>query len=299
LLLAQGAASAHAADDTGAAHWLAAWTFEPWVVALLATSLLLYGTGVARLWQRAGIGRGVGVKRVLLFAGGWLLVVLALVSPLDALGAQLFSAHMVQHEVLMAAAAPLLVMSRPLGAWIWAFPPAARRRIGQLTLRRRWVIAWAVVTTPLAAWLLHFAALWLWHVPALFKGALHHAGMHTMQHASFLVTALLFWWTTLGRVQRRVEGAALVSLFTTMLHTAALGALLTLSSSPWYSSKPDTATAFGLTALEDQQIGGLVMWIPAGIVYFAAGLAIVARLLSPRTTAAVDSAARGRLALTR
>jgi putative membrane protein len=110
-------------------------------------------------------------------------------------------------------------------------------------------------------------------VPALFEAAVEHEGIHALQHASFLVTALLFWWAVLGRDARSREGsgAALAYLFTTMLHTSALGALLTLAASPWYPR-------YGL---EDQQLGGLVMWVPGGAAYVAAALMIMARLLRP------------------
>jgi putative membrane protein len=105
--------------------------------------------------------------------------------------------------------------------------------------------------------------------------------VHALQHASFLGTALLFWWSVLGR---EAPGLALASLFTTMLHTGALGALLALSSSPWYAPYIGATAAYGLTPLEDQQLGGLVMWIPAGFAYLGAGLALAARLLNGART---------------
>jgi hypothetical protein len=98
----------------------------------------------------------------------------------------------------------------------------------------------------------------------------------------FLFTALLFWWSVLGTTSADDRGIALLSLFTTMVHTGALGALLTLSPVAWYGSYAATAPALGFGVLEDQQLGGLVMWIPAGLVYLACGLALAARLLGTR-----------------
>jgi putative membrane protein len=271
------------------------WSFEPWVVAPLALSATLYALGVARLWRHAGGLRGIGRRQVAAFAAGWVVLVIALVSPLDALGASLFSAHMVQHELLMVVVAPLMVLGRPLAAWAWAFAPAQRQAIGRGLRVRWWASVWAWLTDPLAAWVLHALALWLWHVPRFFDAALANEGWHALQHASFLGTALLFWWAVLGRDarSRQNSGFALASLFTTMLHTSALGALLTLAPTPWYEGYATTTALFGLGPLEDQQLGGLVMWIPGGFAYVAAGLVMVARLLGRPTLSPAIAAAPG------
>ena len=256
------------------------WSFEPWVVACLVISAAGYALGLARLWRRAGPGHGIGRLQAAAFVAGWLALVAALVSPIDPLGARLFSAHMVQHELLMIVAAPLLVLGRPLAAWAWALPAGARRATGRAFHAPAWRVPWLWMTGPLAAWVLHALALWLWHVPALFEASLASEAVHTLQHIAFLATALLFWWSVLGAATRSERGAALASLFTTMVHTGALGALLTLSPAVWYPSYRATAPAFGLTGLEDQQLGGLVMWIPASLVYVVCGLAIASRWLA-------------------
>jgi putative membrane protein len=242
----------------------------------------MYWVGVRRLWRRAGAGRGIGTGQAACFATAWLALALALTSPLDALGGALFSVHMVQHELLMVVAAPLFVMSRPLEAWTWALPAAWRQPLANAGRLRPVAAAWRTITQPLGAWTLHAVALWGWHIPWLFEAALTSAWLHALQHASFLGTALLFWWSVLGRGGRRADAAGLASLFTTMLHTGALGALLTFAAHPWYA--PYAAGSFGLGALEDQQLGGLVMWVPGGLAYMGAGLAIVAAWLAPPRT---------------
>jgi putative membrane protein len=276
LVLASGPARAHLPDEPLPA-WALHWTFEPWVLVLLAISAVGYAAGLVRLWRHAGRGRGVTVRQAIAFALGWLSLVVALVSPLDALGLQLFSAHMLQHEILMVVAAPLMCLSRPLVLWTWALPPSARRRVGGWTRAGRWRAFWGGLTAPASGWVLHAVALWAWHVPALFEASLHHEGVHTLQHASFLATALLFWWPCFRHGGPALQGRALVYLFTTMLHTGALGALLTLSPHVWYPSYGTTAPALGLDALEDQQLGGLLMWVPAGLAYVGVGLMLVAR----------------------
>lgn len=278
LLLVSWVAAAHALE--GAPPNALSWSFEPWVLVCLGLSAGLYAVGLARLSKRAGPRRGVSRTAVAAFATGWLVVAAALVSPIDALGSVLFSAHMVQHELLMMVAAPLLVLGRPLAVWVWAFPTAWRSVLGGFFHRPAWRGPWLVITAPLSAWVLHALALWLWHLPALFEAALANEFVHAIQHICFLGTALVFWWSVLGAVTRRHRGIALLSLFTTMVHTGALGALLTLSTVVWYPTYRASAPAWGLTALQDQQLGGIVMWVPAGFVYLACALFLAGRWLS-------------------
>jgi putative membrane protein len=269
------AARAHAGG--GPPSWQLHWSFEPLVLVPIVLSALLYALGLARLWREAGAGRGITRAQALWFALGWLALVVALVSPLDPLGIELFSAHMLQHELLMVVVAPLMCLGRPLVAWTWALPIAWRRRAGGWTQSPAWRATWRGLTAPLASWSLHAVALWGWHVPALFEAALHDNAVHTLQHLSFLGTALLFWWAVLKPAPRAKQGGAMLYLFTTMVHTGALGALLALSPTLWYPSYQASASALGLDPLQDQQLGGLVMWVPAGLAYVAAGLVLAMR----------------------
>jgi putative membrane protein len=271
LLLAPGPAAAHGGGHAEAAS---TWSFDPWVVLPLVVSLLLYAGGTAALWRRAGWGRGVRLWQTIAYGLGWLALVGALVSPLHWLGEHLFTAHMVEHEVIMALAAPCLVLARPVGAFLWALPPGLRCRLGQIARRSTVRATWRAVTRPLAATVLHGVAIWAWHVPALFDATVIHVGLHRLQHLSFLVTALLFWWALLRRCD---AGAASVHLFLTMLHTGALGALLAFAPQVFYAVQTAGAAGWGLSPLEDQQLAGLVMWIPAGTVYAGAGLLFLAR----------------------
>jgi putative membrane protein len=283
LWLLPGAACAHVIDPTAPPPSWLAWSFDPVVLAALAASLALYALGYRQLRGRSRArARERRDRQAAAFLGGWALLVVALVSPLDGLGAALFSAHMVQHELLMIVAAPLLVLGRPLGVWVWALPPRWRKGVGSAVRWRPLKAAWRGITSTAGAWLLHAAALWLWHMPALFQAALLHQWVHTLQHTSFLASALLFWWT----IFRHPGGAAMLSLFTTMVHTGALGALLTLSPGLWYPLYVEPSAALGFDALQDQQMGGLVMWVPGGVAYLVSALAMAARWLDERHAAA-------------
>jgi putative membrane protein len=168
-------------------------------------------------------------------------------------------------------------LGRPLVVFLWAFPVGWSRRLGNVA-KTGWVQStWRLFTIPLVAWLVHGIALWVWHVPVLFDAVLHYEWVHTLQHLSFLVSALVFWWALIHGPQGAMGyGAAVLYLFTTSIHSGALGALLTLAGAVWYPSYIGLTGSWGLTPLEDQQLGGLIMWIPAGAVYIVAGLALFA-----------------------
>jgi cytochrome c2 len=122
--------------------------------------------------------------------------------------------------------------------------------------------------------------LWIWHAPGLFQAALASEPVHALQHLSFLASALLFWWALIhGRQGQMGYGPAVLYLFTTSMHSGALGALLTFAPAPWYPAYGENAAAWGLTAVEDQQLAGLIMWVPAGAVYLLAGLGLFASCL--------------------
>ncbi|HVZ07496.1 cytochrome c oxidase assembly protein [Rhodopila sp.] len=246
------------------------WTLDPWVIVPLVLSAGLYALGVKTLWGRAGWGRGISPRQCGLYVAGWMILAAALISPLHELGEHLFTAHMVEHELVMAAAAPLLVLARPLGAFLWALPQALRHGVARACCRPMSRRTWRALTAPMAATVAHGVAIWVWHVPSLFDAAVADVTLHRLQHLSFLVTALLFWW---AMVRRTVPGAAVLHLFATMAHMTMLGALIALAPHPLYLRQTAGAAICGLTPLEDQQLAGLVMWVPAGTVYAGAALA--------------------------
>jgi putative membrane protein len=247
------------------------------LAAVLLLAGLLYALGALSIRRPADGIRRTARRRAISFACGWLVLAAALFSRLDELGAHLFAAHMIQHELLMIVAAPLVVASRPLGTWAWALPLRWRRRAGASLKAPVWSAFWNALSDPVTAWGLHAAALWIWHVPLLFALARANEAVHFFQHASFFGSALLFWWTVL---RPRRPGTALLSLFTTMIHTGALGALLVFAAIPLYPENSTGAAAWGYTALEDQQLGGLIMWIPGGFVYLACALLLSSRWLT-------------------
>lgn len=246
-----------------------AWSWEPAVVGGLGAAGLLYARGMIRLRGRCGRRAPARRREATAFWAGWLVLAIALVSPLHPLGETLLSAHMVQHELLMALAAPLLVLGRPLMVTLWGLPPRWRRAGGRYL--SRWRAVWRAISRIEIAWMLHALAVVGWHLPGLYQRTADSDLLHAMQHASFLLTALLFWWSVLpGATLRGRHGAAIMSVFGTMVYTGGLGALLTLGRSLWYPRYGEAAPLWGLSPLDDQQLAGVIMWVPGGISYLLA-----------------------------
>jgi putative membrane protein len=276
----------------------AAFDWDVAIGGVLTASSMLYATGLARLWREAGVGRGVGRLQVACFAAGIGALIVALLSPLDALSDVLFSAHMGQHELLMLVAAPLLVMGKPWLTALWALPASARPTVGAVARRPLFRASWRWLTGPVTILSLHAVALWVWHIPWLFEGALENETVHAVQHLCFFVTAVLFWWSlSQGRYGRAGYGAGVVFVFITALHSGILGALITFAGRLWYPIYDARTRGVGGDPLADQQLAGLVMWIPAGVLLMVVGLAFLAAWLgdSERRARRADAALEGRL----
>jgi cytochrome c oxidase assembly factor CtaG len=201
----------------------------------------------------------------------------ALLSPLDPLSGSLAAAHMVQHVLLVLVAAPLLAVSAPGARLLRGSPPLVRAALSRV--RRRLPVARLVrpLRHPTVAWLAHVGALWFWHAARPYDAAVAHQPLHVLEHLTFVGTGVLFWGVVLGgRSAGRVsEGIGLLLVFTMALQSVFLSALITFAPTPWYRSYTGTTAAWGLDRLADQQLAGAIMWIPAGTVYVAVGLALL------------------------
>ena len=263
-----GASFAHA-PGASADHGVNVWALDFVGVALLLALALAYALGQKRLADRSGADRTAGAA---FFWAGWASLVLALTPPIDTLSAVSFAVHMTQHEIMMLVAAPLLVISRPLGVLLWGSPRFFAAIVSSAALRRTG--AW--LTTPVAAWMTHTVVLWGWHVPAAFETSLRMTPVHWLQHLSFFAAAAIYWWSVFAGPRAERRGIALLSVFTTAVHTTVLGTLLTFSTTLWYPTYGRVERPWALSAIEDQQLGGLIMWVPGGMVFLVAGLALAA-----------------------
>jgi putative membrane protein len=220
------------------------WNLDPWLILALLLAALAYG------WR---YGRQAGPNGIRLFATGWTLLFLIFVSPLCALTSALFAARVAHHLVMIGVAVPLLVLSLPHRA---PHLPAG------------------------AAALLHALTLWFWHAPIPYTAALGSDLLFWLMQVTLFGTAWLFWQGVLAPRQANV--GILLALLGTVVQMGLLGALITFAPEPLYPPHFLVTTPFGLSALEDQQLGGLIMWVPSILPYLAAALVLMAHALRSR-----------------
>ncbi len=239
------------------------WDWEPSV--LLGCAALAGGYLVLVRFRPA--------RQALYFAAGVLTLLLALISPLDGLGdTYLFSAHMLQHLLLILAVPPLLLLGIPA--------PLADR-----ALSRRWLrLAEQILGNPFLAWLLGVGVVWLWHLPAMFDATLESESIHILEHISFLVTGVIFWWPIYAPLAKRRLSLAgtLAYLLPAGMASTLLGIILALAPRVIYAPYLDPAgtqatlalirDGWGLSPIVDQQIAGLLMWVPGSLVYMGVAL---------------------------
>jgi len=273
LLLVAMPVYAHTLGETESAGW----SFEPWVWVPLALSAAAYIAALVRL-QRYGIRRRVvGLSQCVFFALGILSLVIALMSPLDALAEQLFSAHMTQHLMLMLVAPPLLILGRPGNVLLWTFSLRVRRGIGRFWRGTGLRGIWRACSQSIPVWLMASAAMWFWHIPGPYTWAFTHPGIHVLEHMSFFLTSLAFWALVMQPFSRAGSGhgTALVLLATFAIESSLLGALLAFAGHPLYAVHVGVVHHLPhwlpeITPLQDQQLAGLIMWIPASLVQLVA-----------------------------
>lgn len=270
-----GEALAHPGEPLAPQDLWRAWNVEPILLLGVGVFALVYARGVRIVWRQAGRSRGIRDWQVAAGIAALLALIIALISPLYALSGELFSAHMAQHLLLILAVAPLLVFSGVSVAFLVGLPSSVRRRA-----RRAWRNVRllrhtrSVLTWPLLASGLHAVVLSGWHTPALYLAALQSDPIHAVEHVSLLSTALLFWWLLVrGGTPSRVRyGIGVLGLFALALHGTLLGALMAFSPTPWYDHHAGRAEVWGLAPLWDQQLAGLLMLLPSGMVYLIAAL---------------------------
>jgi putative membrane protein len=242
-----------------------AWNWDPVILAGLMLGAWIYLTG-----RRTGLD-----WRELSFMAGLAALFLALISPLDALSTALFSAHMVQHMLLIVIAPPLLILGISPGSLV---PVSAIRGISVMSSLKP---LWRFLMQPPVAWTLNVLTLWVWHTPGLYQSALENEALHMLEHLGFLITSLLFWWTiTRPRMRMGRGDPGILALFTMALQCGLLGALITFAPTPWYGVYESTTEPWELSPLEDQQLAGAIMWISVGTIYTLAALILFVMHLS-------------------
>ncbi|HEX5077583.1 MAG TPA: cytochrome c oxidase assembly protein [Geminicoccaceae bacterium] len=247
------------------------WNLDP----VLITALVLVGCSYAwGWWSLRARGDFILERReAVLFLAGWLIATLALVSPLCRLSVALFSARVGQHMILTLIAAPLVVLGRPEAAFR-ALATRLAPRLGRSCIAR----ALRPPANPLVAWTAFAAFLWFWHAPTPYAATFKSDIVYWTMHLTLFGSALLLWRSLLAAGEKG-QVVAIASGFTTSIHMGLLGALLTFAPRPLFARHAATTWPWGLSPLADQQLGGLIMWVPGCSIFVIAGLIAGAALL--------------------
>ena len=251
-------------------EFISAWDFSSPPAVLFLLLAAAYTIGTARIALRSDTHTGFWSK-VGASVGAFALLAIALAGPLDYYSGDLFAAHMAQHIVIAMVAAPLLLMGRPMPAYIWALPRPLRIGAGSaLTGSGLIVRVLTALTRPQVALPLFIGTLYVWHIPQAYNGSLENEWLHLFMHFTMFATAILFWWPIIGPPPIRTQlnyPRRIVYLLLAVTPTALLAAIITLTKTVLYDFYLNAPGHFMWSAMEDQRVGGLFMWIPGNFVY--------------------------------
>lgn len=254
--------------------------------------MLLYATGLGRLWRRAGVGAGVSPAGFASAAIGVLVLLLSTTWPLDAYGEWSLAAHIAQHMLLIAFVPPLLLAGQPLAVAAHALPAALAQRLHRTLGAARARAARSLT----AAAVTHGVVLCAWHLPAATTAALESDPVHWTMHGTFLASGLWLWAAMWRRIRdpHVGAGAGIVALVAVMMQMGFIGALLTFSARPLYPVYAARAPRLGLDVMADQQLAGVLMWVPSCLPYLAGAMWLLWRGFArlSRQSAATGSARR-------
>ena len=265
------------------------WSWDPSLI-YVTVAALMYVIGGLRRDALRNRGRKSSDERLreLAFAAGLASIVIALDSPIDYYSDQLFWVHMGQHIILLTVAPPLILLGRPWPRMWQALPLKVRTDVGRTLAHARWTAPIRAIARPAPAFVVFNANMLLWHIPGAYNLTLNHQWIHDCEHALFFFTGLLFWAHVVdpGPMRARTMTWFFRAVYVAgaMIASWILAILLVLVQHPLYPHYAELVTRpGGLTALEDQQVAGGMMWVPGSVSYSIALLAIFWRWASPQS----------------
>jgi putative membrane protein len=262
---------------------LLSWAWRPEIILTLGLAGALHLAGRWRLKQRGG-KELVARWRTVAYVAGLAVLWIALMSPIDVLSGQLFFMHMIQHLLLVMIAPPLLLVADPMPIAIWGLPAGARREVG------RWLRPGALfrrtlrsLTTPGLVWLAFVVVLVGWHDPGAYGAALRSDLIHDLEHLSFFITAMLLWWHVTGaapHIHRRLSRGMRVGYVLSVIPpTMATGVAISFAGEPIYAHYTTVPRLWDISAMHDQMLAGVIMWIPGSMMYIIAALVLIAQIV--------------------
>ena len=259
---------------------LSSWEFRPDVLIVLVSLGTLYFVGWRRVRRQSMHHKLANGPRLASYLSGLGIIALALMSPIDRLGGQLFFMHMVQHLLTMMIAAPLLWLAEPFPIGLWALQTRQRHSVGALFMHdsafRRGL---ATVTAPGVSWLVFITIYIGWHDPNAYNAALQYSWIHDIQHLTFFGASMLFWWPVIGaapHIHGRFPGwAKLPFLIGVIPPNMFLGVSIAFSTNVRYTYYESIPRIWGFTIMQDQQLAGAIMWIAGSMMLIMAALVVL------------------------
>jgi putative membrane protein len=262
---------------------LLSWAWRPEIILTLGLAATLHLVGRWRLVQR-GSSQLAAPWRTAAYLGGLVVLWIALMSPIDVLSSQFFTMHMIQHLLLVMIAPPLLLIADPMPIAMWGLPSGLRLEVGRwlrpdATFRR--VVR--TLTEPGLVWLYFVAALVGWHDPQAYSAALESELVHDLEHLTFYGTAMLFWWHVIGaapHIHKRLSRGVRIGYVLSVVPASALtGIAIAFASEPIYAYYTTVPRLGAMTVVQDQMLGGVIMWIPGSMMYIIAALILIAQIV--------------------
>ncbi len=266
---------------------LSSWDWRPEIVFVLLSLGALYTLGWVRLHRQSRRGQMATWTRLASYYAGLIVLAVSLLSPIDRLGDQLFFMHMVQHMLSIMIAAPLLLLANPFPFMVWSLPPAWRRHVSALfagpsAFRR----TFAAATKPFVAWLVFLTIYLGWHDANLYDLALRINWVHDLEHITFFAAALLFWWHVTGAAPhihgKRSGWANLAYLIGVVPPNMAVAVSIAFASNVIYTYYLSAPRIWGFSAMQDQMISGVIMWIPGSMMFILAAIIVLARMFGAK-----------------
>lgn len=272
---------------------LSSWSWRPEVIIPLVILGALFLNGWRRL--RARSGRVSGARflaakwRPVTYIAGLLVIAIALLSPFDVLVQQLFFMHMIQHLLLIMIAPPLLLLPNPMPFLLWGLPGRVRLGVGGIvnTVINKESVGGRLLrsaTSPFVVWFIFVGTVVGWHDPSLYNAALRYDWVHDLEHLTMFAAGMLYWWTVTGagpRLNKNLSRIAKIGFILAAIPPSmALGIVLAFSPAPIYAYYSDMPRLWGISALDDQRISGIIMWIPGGMMHFMSALVIIFLILT-------------------
>ncbi len=263
--------------------WLV-WKFQPHILIMLFLMGLIYYLGFHRMIKLRGHDAHKLRKSSSSYYAGLFILLIALISPVDTMSDSLAWVHMLQHTLILMVAAPLMALGGPAHISQWSLSKKVWARLGNFRLLLTKFFQLSRFKRPFVAWALYMLVLSIWHIPLFYEAALKWERIHDLQHLLFFVTSFFFWRVLFDPYQKGIRPMiGIIYTFIASIHGIILGVLMTVSPIIWYGPYIESAPRFGYDPLIDQQIAGLIMWMPAGISYALGALALLLRELKSVT----------------